>query len=285
MAEEAHLIVLALDKTRLADERVAVLEQLAGMESASYDLWRALGSIFNDAEDFVVRVAAVRAMGKRFPAAAPNQLCRYAAGDPSRNVRRAAVAVLEQIGRVPEQTESLLQRHLLALSKEPKSHILLNLAMRYGRDPRALAALRDATRNVEAKRRAIAIQGLGMLGEAHDLINALRDDQPQVRVSAAETLGYYSLLEPAEIAALEMALIDTDEAVRRTAKTALRRLGVKTMPKVQAKREATTILAIPQAPRFAWESLLNTCMSMLSNCLMRSLNQRGLAIRERARGR
>jgi HEAT repeat protein len=99
-----------------------MLERLADLENASHDVWRALCSIFDDeAEDSSVRVAAVRAMGKRFPAAAPNQLCRYIAGDPDRRVRRAAVAVLEQLGRVPEQMESRLERDLLAFSRDTKS--------------------------------------------------------------------------------------------------------------------------------------------------------------------
>jgi hypothetical protein len=107
MANETELVAAARDKTRPADERAQNnVEDLTAIENPSHDVWNVLCEIFNDgAADTPVRVAAVRTMGKRFPAVAPNQLCRYAAGDSKRYVRRAAVAVLEQIERVPEQTE------------------------------------------------------------------------------------------------------------------------------------------------------------------------------------
>jgi SMI1/KNR4 family protein SUKH-1/HEAT repeat protein len=130
--------------------------------------------------------------------------------------------------------------------------------MRHGRDPRALTALRDSARSDIVEIRSTAIQALGLLGEMSEVVEALRDDQPQVRASAAETLGYYSVLEPIDSAALEEALTDPDDTVRRAAKTALRRLGVQKTPRTRTKRATTKSIAASRVVCFAWEPLLNT---------------------------
>jgi hypothetical protein len=259
MTEETALTALAIDKAHPANGRVEAIERFAGLENPGYAVWRILCEIFNDETDnTLVRIAAVRIIARRYPAAAPNQLCRYLFGDPDRRLRREAVAALGLIGRIPDQIEPQLQRDLLAIATEAKPHTLINLAMRDGCDPRTLAALQGSIHSADTEIRATALQGLGMLGEMNEVVSALRDEQPQIRVRAAETLGYYSTLEPSEIAALEKALPDTDETVRRTARTALRRLGVEAAPKAQRKRAATTSSTAPREARFAWEPLLNT---------------------------
>src|SRR5262249_49675523 len=76
---------------------------------------------------------------------------------------------------------------------------------------------------------------------------------------AAATLGRYSLLAEAEIQALESALGDPDDAVRRAAEAALRRLGVRptVQPLPHPPRPARPTQAAGMTPpRHAWLPLL-----------------------------
>jgi HEAT repeat protein len=204
---------------------------LATRTRATYAVWQALCGVFQDSdEDEDVRVAAARALGRHNPAAAPNQLCRPLAGDPARRVRREAVAVLSQVGRVPATLESGLQRDLDTLRAHIAPLPLANLALTYGRDPRVLAALNQALGHTDPAIRVIAQRGLGMLGEMSAVVRALHDEASQVRAGAAETLGFYSLLAEGDIAALEAALQDGDADVRQAAQVALRRLGRRPLP-------------------------------------------------------
>src|SRR6476646_2040094 len=106
MTEETALTALAIDKAQPANGRVEAIERFAGLENPGYDVWRILCEIFNDETDnTLVRIAAVRIIARRYPAAAPNQLCRHLFGDPDRRLRREAVAALRLIGRIPDQLE------------------------------------------------------------------------------------------------------------------------------------------------------------------------------------
>jgi hypothetical protein len=178
-----------------------------------------------------VRIAAAHALSRRNRALAPNQLCRFLDGDQDRRVRAEIVKILRQWGPVPSMHEPALLRDLEALRSQMAPFPLVNLASTYGADPRVVAALEQALQHGDAEIRQVAQRGLGMLGRIAGVLQALHDDAPQVRAGAAETLGYFGLKTTEEVAALEVVLQDADPRVQQAAKTALRRLGVKPMPK------------------------------------------------------
>jgi SMI1/KNR4 family protein SUKH-1/HEAT repeat protein len=242
VTEEVALIAAALDKTRPRIEREAAIEHLGNLKTANHEVWQALCRIFRDADEAITaRMAAAHALGASNPAAAPNQLTGYLEGDEDRRVRAEAVAVLKRLGQFPSLAELAMRRDLAAVAADVHSSAFVNLALRYGQDPLILAALHEATGHPDPTIRATAQWELGMLGEMNPVIEALRDPAEEVRASSAETIGRYGILAPSEIAALEGALTDTDERVRRAALTALRRLGVRKMkqPPSRAMRHRT----------------------------------------------
>ena len=184
--------------------------------------WRALCEVIHDEADSVaVRIAALRAIA-RVPVAAVNQLSRIFC-DPRRLVRREAVALLRSIGVVEDDARL---KPKLAAAAAGDSLVLANLALVSGYDPRIVAACRLAARNPEPRARVAAISCLAQLGEMADVTSSLGDPSPAVRAAAAESVGYYGTLEPVEIQSLQRALADGEAMVQKSARSALRRLGV-----------------------------------------------------------
>jgi HEAT repeats len=261
-----HLLYILADKTGPVEARVAAAQALGARSAAEFDVWGALCSVLQDPHDVTeVRLAAAQALGEYNVGGVRNQLTRYLQGDVDRRIRREAVGMLSRLGRVPEGMEPALQRDLQALEESLAAYPLVNLALTYGRDPRVLEVLDRASRHADPEIRAIAQRGLGMLGEMSVVIQALRDESPQVRQGAAETLGYYSLLAPEEITALQDALQDPDARVQRAARTAWRRLGLQPIPqpgiKQSAKRssvpsQAATASSRSAPSQFDWAPLL-----------------------------
>ena len=116
MGYEAVLVQSPLDTIRPLAERNAAAEASGQLRAASYTVWRALCVVVQDGrDDAEARWAAVRAIGVRNPALAPNQLCRYVKGDTVRQVRAEAVAMLKRLGPDLTQVEPQRQRDLNAI--------------------------------------------------------------------------------------------------------------------------------------------------------------------------
>jgi len=232
-------IQLLLDKTAAGTARVSAAESLGThLGTLPYtcdDAWRAVCTVVIDADDDVtVRLAALRALAMQ-RAAAPNQLVRGFRGDPHRALRKEAFALLRSIG-APLVLAHRLDEELAKTTGPDPVLALANLALTFGYDARVVAAYRAALLHSQDTIRVLAIRGLAMLGELTDVMEAVRDPAVVVRSAAAEMLGIYGTLENAELRALGLALQDTDSAVEKTAKTALRRLGVSPMAAPPAKK-------------------------------------------------
>ena len=136
--------------------------------------------------------------------------------DPERDVRAAAARSLGRLGAA-EAVEPLV--YGLAARRVPRAvaaHALLSIG------PAALPALRELEARAESEVRAVAVELVGLLGDASDaplLVERLHDASAEVRAKAARALGRIGAEEAAE--EVRAALSDRIPFVRAAAANAL----------------------------------------------------------------
>jgi hypothetical protein len=217
-----------LDTAQPPAERAALAEGLArrvwsAQEDFDFHAWNALCAVYLDShEDETLRAAAAQAIQ------IVSQTVRWA------QMQDQARALLAAQGRVGPPLESMLLRDLDQLQRHGMTQLPLGNLWFYGRDPRVLAVLDQATRHPDPTIRDTAYSGLGLLGDVHAVLAGLEDPVPDVRASAARSLGAGGMGATAEIVALERTLNDDDSEVQRAALLALRHLGARPWPRPPA---------------------------------------------------
>jgi cell wall assembly regulator SMI1 len=210
------------DRSLPASVRVEAARRLP-LECREYSVWTALCSIVvEEQEDLVVRCGAVQAIPDWSHHAAVNFLTRAFSNE---QVRAAAVATLERMGRVEGKLEERLAADLSSI-KRGDAHSdmrILNLPGSYGRDPRVIEYLRELLHSPDGQLRARAAIGLCTLGETRWALTLAGDPSPEVRAKLCEVLGIYR--EHSGATVWEQLLSDPDLEVAKQAKKALRLLG------------------------------------------------------------
>jgi len=153
-------------------------------------------------------------------------------------VRAAAVQALHRIGDSPHV--DILARDVELIKQHLKSGVcdtavivaVCNLGLTYGRDGKAIEALRMCFSSDNAAFRSLAVLPFAQVGEMDLVHAALNDPDEEVRRQAAEAYGYYGVLgTDAEIDSLKARMQDPSSSVRKAALTALKRLKVLSAPK------------------------------------------------------
>ncbi|MFO0747291.1 MAG: SMI1/KNR4 family protein [Myxococcota bacterium] len=198
-----------------------------------------------------LRLAALDLIA-RDPSAA-NQLTRAFPGDSGRQLRRAANAHLRANGVSRGSAKRLAAD--LARARGADGHVTLtNLASSYGHSPDIVALLLASLAHADEPVRVSAMHGLAQLGETDALAAILADAARGAdRIVAAELLGRFGSASDAEAAALRVAREDAPDALRKAARTALRRLGLAPIPPPGTPSGRARG---PLAGRYAWQALL-----------------------------
>jgi HEAT repeat protein len=219
MANQDELVARITDRTRGPADRIAAFDALGGpgLPKAVWDI------VDDESDDLEVRKAAVRAIGR----SRWDQLTRRFHPAP---LRAQAVAEMERIAREPLVLEGHLQADLKKLRQDLGADALSNLGRNYGRDRRVIEVARSAARDERPLVRWTALSVLAEIGEIDDLIAGAGDPDIEVRARIAFLLGFFSLGRPADVAALERLTADPDPGVAQKARSALRRLGVRSLP-------------------------------------------------------
>ncbi|HJL20253.1 MAG TPA: HEAT repeat domain-containing protein, partial [Sandaracinaceae bacterium LLY-WYZ-13_1] len=143
------------------------------------DAW--LGAVAREAEEWMLRAAAVEALGRR-DAPDRGDVARAALDDDYPRVRVQAIGVLDALDRGDEQLARLLRQDSWPMVREAAVEALWNR-------PGALAAIRRASRDRSGRVRRAAVRALTRAGdrEAWPLVRARladEDEEPQVTVAA-----------------------------------------------------------------------------------------------------
>ncbi|MGA9671580.1 MAG: HEAT repeat domain-containing protein [Terracidiphilus sp.] len=250
----ADFRIIIHDRTKPLEVRVDAIKKLSQQPGEYKELWDSLFPVIDsEDEDPVLRSAALTALSLRNSAASV-QLLVKPFENPS--VRRAAIEILDRLAPVTGEYEALLTAQLSALRgtlteqeiealpldsqwkkilsatiyqlRAPnhdvnRSCMVINLSQRWGRDSRVLTFLIEELHKTDENRRRDAIFSLCMLGELKAALGAVNDTSPVVRSTLANRLGYYREAQGVEV--LQRLLEDSDSAVSKEAKTALRLLN------------------------------------------------------------
>ena len=165
------------------------------------------------------RATAAYALGDMASPTATEALLA-ALDDPERDVRAAAARSLGRLG-APDAVAPLV--HALATGRLPRA-VTSAALLAIGVD--ALPALRELERNAEAEVRAVAVELVGLLGDAADaplLAERLEDSSAETRAKAARALGRIGAADAT--AALRRTLDDRIPFVRASAAHALGQIG------------------------------------------------------------
>lgn len=243
------------DKGLPTDERVEIADAAAQSTQQPYEAWQVLCRIMLDEkDDMKVRVAAARA-ARHCGIAGINHLARAMPAAP--HVRAAAVESLRDIATrpLPEYFEGRLREDLAALDNELAVLPLANLAWTFGADPRVYEVARRALAGEDSDIRRTGLQQLCSLGETGTAVTLLRESKDtDMRAAAAELLGYYWAGDENVAAALENALNDPAESVRRAARTARRRMRLERSPRPRRAPQRSPRQEVDS--RFPWRRLL-----------------------------
>lgn len=223
--DEAEVRRRLADSTLLVEDRIAAAAAL-GRPEVSDEAFDALAHVAGSrAEPLDLRVAAARAIGDMGRRRRSLSVLFGLIGEPAR-YRREAIAALEKLGRVHESAEPSLQRDLDAVARNLETFELGNLG-HYGRDPRVLEVCRRAMRDPRPMVRISALGSLAMIGEFEPLLDAIDDENVEVRARATSLLGTLGISDDKEqVEALRRRLTDPETKVREEAKRSLRLLGV-----------------------------------------------------------
>jgi hypothetical protein len=249
--EEAEATRLLSDPGASADTRIQAARALGrpGVSDSAFDALAHV--VVDDSMLLDLRMAAARSIG---------QMGRRARGidfliarfDYPLPLRRETVASLRQLGRVHPVSENALLSALERVEQEADSLMLSNLGHE-GHDQRIVDACIKASRDPRPQVRRRAIGVLGMIGEFGPVIEALTDDNQELRAFAASLLGTHGVGDPAQVEALKQALTDPDPEVRRSALQSLRLLGV--IDRAQPPEHSAIRVELIDA-RFDWPELL-----------------------------
>ena len=216
-----------------------LIEALRSKDVAEAGMLRGLGTfMFRQMDDGPIRLIAAEALGRIGPeakAAVPDLIA--ALDGPDSRVRCEAVRALGAIG--PDSAPAIpnLVRQLVRgqpeLAAEWSKDALVGIGVA------AVPPLLEVLRNDDPDVRVVAIETLGKFGAkavpAHsNLIAALNDPVPKVRMSAAQCLAEIEPEDAAVSAALVASIKDPDDDVSRAACESLVRIGKPALPPVLA---------------------------------------------------
>lgn len=172
--------------------------------------------------------------------ALPDVLAMLTDADP--HLRRTGAHILSKVGG-PDHYEALAP---LVSDEHPDVAIKAYRAVAHTGLPQAAAVLAQRLGDGDDLQRDALTAAFAKIGEPSVpvLINALDSDSPEVRLHAADTLGYLGQVATPAIAALTTLASDDDADVRLAAVSALGELG-------EAATEALTSLADSDDARVA----------------------------------
>lgn len=251
---------IALDSHRPVQDRADAVED-AAREVAAQSIqeraavWRRLFPLLLDEDaPLEVRTAVARAAAVLGDCCVNNLVARATLESPS--VRAAVVASLHAIGagRRPDLVEGQLVKDLAAFSDELTLQPFVNLTLRYGADPRATAVLHRGVTSRDPDIVRSALLQLAGIGEMAPVIAAAQPGEPdERRIAAVSAMGYYWLGDETSRQALEAAAADPDTEVGNAGRQALRRLGLRAVPRPQPQRAAHAEVDV----RFPWHAFLS----------------------------
>jgi HEAT repeat protein len=203
-------------------------------------------------EPLDLRVAAARAIGDMGRRRRSLSVLVGYIGEPAR-YRREGIAAMKKLGRVHESSEASLQEDLDAVAHDLESYRLGNLG-HWGRDPRVLEVCLRAVGDPRPRVRMSALGSLATMGELGPVIEAVSDENVEVRGYATGLLGNLGLGDDkVQVEALRGRLADAEPKVRDAAKRALRLLDV--MERAKPPDRARVKLPLVDAT-YDWPSIL-----------------------------